>query len=125
MEFNIENLEIKNSIKCECGHEFKLKDMTELKRINQSGFYSNIVKHYSNSKCPGCRKDTILLLKQKGQTWEILNIATIKNNKTNVEETYSKIEQKNNTIQEFICPVCKKVCKSQLGLNAHMRAHQN
>ena len=130
--------DIKGRTNCQCGHKFTLKDMKELQRINQPGFYGNIVKHYSRTKCPACKKETILFLKQAGQTWEILDIATenikegknnmsIKSNKTEnaVKEHVSKIEQKNTNSNEIICPVCGKACKSQIGYNSHMKTHQN
>lgn len=123
MELNVEELKIKNTTKCECGHEFTEHDITELKRINKDGFYGNIVKHYSNSICPECEKEAILLLKQVGQTYKVINVAT-----TSLENAKSEQEQANNdenmNTQEFICPECKKVCKSQIGLNSHMNTHK-
>ena len=135
MELDIKEFKIQDSIKCECGHEFSLKDITDLRTINEHGFYANIVKHCSYTKCPNCYKETLLLLRQKGQTWEILNTAVpkvevemeqenIKNN-INAEGTTSQNNEEKENTQEFICPECKKVCKNQLGLNAHMRTHQN
>lgn len=131
MEFKIKDYEIKNTTQCECGHEFTMKDFTELKRINEQGFYGNQIKHYSPVKCPHCQKETILLLKQVGQTYAIVDIAVPKEVKDNSEtenvitESGSKIEEEKEIIKEFICPNCQKVCKNQLGLNAHMRTHQN
>lgn len=133
----LENKEydVKNRITCDCGYEFTLQDMERLTRINQSGFYGNVVKHYSHAKCKQCGKDVILLLKQVGQTYKIIDIAienvininnnTIENVKTDTGRSNIGIDGKNNSSQEFICPECKKVCKSQIGLNSHLKTHQN
>ena len=112
----ITDYNIKGTTKCDCGHEFTLKDFQELNRINLHGFYANQIKHYSPAVCPECKKELILLLKQKGQTYVVVDTAT-KKGEINTEST--------NKIEEFICPTCKKVCKNQLGLNAHMRTHTN
>ncbi len=114
---DIKNYDVKGTTKCSCEYEFTIKDFIELKRINEPGFYSNQVKHYSRAKCPNCNKNTILLLKQVGQTYKVIDIATKKEPK--IENT----EQKEET-QGFICPECKKICKSQLGLNAHIKSHK-
>ena len=123
MDFNVKDFDIKGKITCDCGHEFTMKDFIELKTINHAGFYGNIVKYYSPSKCPECNKDTILLLQQAGQTYKIIDIATKKQQNECTEPT-KQIEKEIETVQEFICPECKKVCKNQLGLNAHLRTHQ-
>lgn len=132
MELDIKDFKIQDSTKCECGHEFTLKDITDLRTIDEHGFYANIVKHCSYTQCPDCNKDTLLLLRQKGQTWEIINTAVPKaetkqediKGDINVEETTSQNDKEKENTQEFICPECKRVCKSQIGLNAHMRTHQ-
>ena len=116
---NFNKLELRANTKCDCGYEFTLKDITGINRINQHGFYGNLVKDYSPTVCPKCKKEYILLLKQKGQTWEIVNIATVPQNTTN------EIEKENNEIQKFVCPQCGMICKSQLGLNSHLRSHQS
>lgn len=131
MEFKIKNYEIRNTIQCKCGYQFSMKDFTELKRINEPGFYANQVKHYSPTKCPACKIETTLLLKQVGQTYVVVDTAILKKTKDNQEtenvitEPTSKIETEKEISQKFICPECEKVCKNQLGLNAHMRTHQN
>lgn len=132
---NVKELRILNTTKCECGHEFTLKDIKSIDRINEQGFYSNIVKNYSESKCPQCGKTKILLVKQVGQTWKIVNIATTDELQTmkvqlmtsQVVTTQPETKNKtNNTLtNEFICPVCEKVCKSKIGLNSHIKTHQN
>lgn len=52
------------------------------------------------------------------------------------EQLYLKMKKKNEVVkvidapkktkktEEFVCPVCGKVCKSKLGLTAHMRIHK-
>lgn len=127
--------DVKNRTVCDCGYEFNLQDMEKLTKINQPGFYGNIVKHYSPAKCKHCGKNVILLLKQAGQTYKIIDIACenvkehINNDSKNVQvivnQSSKAIEENNKNSQEFICPVCKKVCKSQIGLNSHMKTHQN
>ena len=143
---DVKELRIINQKDCRCGyHEFTLEDVKGIEQLQDAhGFYGNLVKHYSKVICPECGKETILLLKQIGQTWEIMNTAISANEividkpKTEmskqiitktienaIEQAENKNEQKNNLSQEFICPVCKKVCKNKIGLNAHMRTHQN
>ena len=127
--------EVKSKTTCDCGYQFTLQDMEELKRINQPGFYGNVLKHYSHAKCKQCGNDVILLLKQVGQTYKIIDIAcenvqkssesSSKNVQTNVNQPSTTIEENNNNSKEFICPVCEKVCKSQIGLNSHLKIHQN
>ena len=123
----LKDYEVKGTTVCECGHEFTMKDYQELERIEEHGFYANQVKHYSKAICPDCKKEVILLLKQKGQTYVIVNIASKKKETIEniVTEATRQIEEEKETTQEFICPTCKKVCKNQLGLNAHMRTHTN
>lgn len=123
-----QELEIRNTKKCDCGHEFTLQDMTDLKRIDEHGFYGNIVKHFSYTKCPKCHKDRLLLLKQAGQTWEIVSIAVSKTEnqvQNNVGKAINENNEENKNTLEFICSECKKVCKSQIGLNSHMKTHNN
>lgn len=132
---NGQEYDIKGTLVCTCGHEFTLQDIKNLGRINQDGFYGNIVKHYSKTECPNCKKETILFLKQKGQTWKIIDIAnknvieatknTIKNVKTVENNASNAIEEEKQNSNEFICDVCGKVCKSQIGYNSHIKTHQN
>lgn len=162
---DVKELQILNTTKCECGHEYSLKDFTNLEMLQDAhGFYANLVKHYCITKCPECGANRILLLKQKGQTWEVINTAILKsdmkkceniteNDSKNVEiqqnevitsngetaedfsgehlennsdeQTTIENETENNQTQEFICPECGRVCKSQIGLNSHIKTHQN
>lgn len=117
---DIKNYDIKGTTKCDCGHNFTMKDYIELKALNLPGFYGNNIKHYSPAKCPNCHRETLLLLKQAGQTYKIIDIATRKQ-----EAKVSTIKNKTQkeTTQGFICPTCKKVCKSQIGLNSHIKTH--
>jgi hypothetical protein len=126
MKITTQDYNVTDIINCSCGHEFNIHDIDGLIPIDNHGFYSNVVKYGSHIHCPKCHKETILLLKQKGQTWEILGIAT---KKEKIQESSKKqattIENKtvSNTSNEIICPICQKVCKSKLGLNAHMKTH--
>lgn len=121
----MENLIIRGTTKCNCGHEFTLKDITTIKDIKEHGFYGGVVKDYSECKCPNCSRETILLLVQKGQTWEILNTAVRKSEQNPTETTTIENGEEKNINEEFICPECKKVCKNKIGLTAHLRTHQN
>lgn len=143
---DVKELEILNRTTCKCGHEFTLKDIKSVEFLQDAhGFYGNLVKHYSKVICPKCNKEIIVLLKQVGQTWELMNTAIIKGKQdANNEENASYIEEEaqvqliennperteienkeeNNQSQEFICPECKKVCKNKVGLTAHMKTHQ-
>lgn len=147
---DVKELKILNRKDCQCGtHEFTLADVKSVEQLQDAhGFYGNLVKHFSKVICPECKNETILLLKQIGQTWQIMNTAVtddkdviefpnygdeednyIKQEATIEENTLGQPETKNNETnnqsQEFICPECKKVCKSKIGLSAHMRTHQN
>lgn len=123
--------EVKNTVKCDCGYEFVLKDIQELQKINQPGFYGNVVNHYSHAKCKKCGKEVLLFLKQAGQTWKIIDTAEEHKKKSIVitqtveKEPSNVIDKENNLSNEFICEICGKVCKSQIGLNSHMKTHQN
>lgn len=128
---DVKDLQILNKTKCNCGHQFTLKDFIKLEKLQDTqGFYANLVKHYSKAICPNCKKEVILLLKQVGQTWEIMNTAVtsemnITEKNTSKEKTISSLDREKIQNKEFICPVCKKVCKSQIGLNSHIKTHQN
>lgn len=123
--------EVRNTVKCDCGYEFTLKDMQELEKINQPGFYGNVVNHYSHAKCKNCGKEVLLFLKQAGQTWKIIDTAeehkkaTTVSTQTIEKESSKTIDKENSSSNEFICEVCGKTCKNQLGLNSHMKTHQN
>lgn len=130
MKITTQDYNVEDTTKCTCGHKFNIHDIDGLVPIDNHGFYSNIVKYGSHIHCPRCYKETVLLLKQKGQTWNILGIATPKTLLfKEIEEQEQKldttIENKtvSNTSNEIICPICQKVCKSKLGLNAHMKTH--
>lgn len=130
---DVKEIHVLNTKKCSCGYKFSLKDFTKLENLSDThGFYANIVKHYTMAKCPVCHKKVILLLKQKGQTWEVMNTAKFINddeeitNNTTIQPTKQAtidLKEQTNLKQEFICPVCKKVCKNKIGLNAHMKIH--
>ena len=129
-------LNILNLKDCRCAnHKFILKDVRSVEPLEDAhGFYGNLVKHYAKVICPECKQETILLLKQLGQTWEIMNTAVTENMiipkikpealKTKKEQTRIENKPKEISNNEFICPECQKVCKSKIGLNAHMKTHQ-
>lgn len=143
---DVKELNILNEKNCRCCfHKFEMKDIKSIEQLSDAhGFYGNLVKNYAIVECPECHEETILLLKQVGQTWDIMNTAVTNEmiapkvitstgktekelngvHQENItEQTKPKDEKKNNKSQEFICPECKKVCKSKIGLNAHMRTH--
>ena len=138
MKITTQDYNIVDEKRCECGHIFNIHDIDGLVPIDNHGFYANAVKYCSNIHCPQCYKETVLLLKQKGQTWDILGIATpkvllfeepkIQEPKAEVKvepkiEPKIEIKTVSDVSNELICPVCNKVCKSKVGLNAHMRTH--
>lgn len=124
MKLEDKEYEIRSSTKCDCGHEFEAKELKELKKINQPGFYGNVVKHYSHATCPKCGKDVILLMKQVGQTYKVIDTAIEKVKNTSAEATVT-VEEKVTNNNEIICPICGKACKSQIGYNSHMKTHEN
>lgn len=123
--------DIRNKTICDCGNQFTLKDITKLERINQPGFYGNVLNHYSHARCKKCGKDVILFLKQAGQTWEIIdtgeehNKITTKTSQTVENKPNNVIDEEKKTGNEIVCEICGRVCKSQIGYNAHKKAHQN
>lgn len=150
---DVKELRVLNQKDCRCGYyEFTLDDVRSVEQLQDAhGFYGNLVKHYATAICSECGKETILLLKQAGQTWEIMNTAISTNElvienpqDANIEKNASYTEQdaqvqltentseqtetenkeEDNQVQEFICPECKKVCKNKIGLTAHMKTHQ-
>ena len=128
---DLQDYKIKNSTKCDCGYEFTIHDVTDLKRINDSKFYGGNIKHVSETHCPLCLKKTLLLLKQVRQSYEIIDIAqkdrptveakTIKIDENGTEQTQINSNEVNSASNEFICPNCKKVFKSKQGLAIHAK----
>lgn len=132
-----ENLKIRNTTKCDCGRQFVITDIEKLQRIEDKHFYSGVVKDYSKAHCPNCGKEVILLLKQAGQTYEVINVAeedknVMSDNENNINNvknvqinTTMEDKPKNISNDEIICPECKKTFKSKSGLANHMKVHQN
>lgn len=128
---DLQNYKIKNSTTCDCGYEFTIRDMTELKRIDGNKFYGGNVKHVSETTCPLCLRKTLLLLKQVGQTYKVIDIAqknrpiietkTIVIDNEGVEQTQINSNEFNVANSEFICPNCKKVFKTKQGLAVHSK----
>lgn len=135
---NLQDYKIKNSTKCDCGYEFTIKDMTELKRINDSKFYGGNIKHVSATHCPLCLRSTLLLLKQVGQTYKVIDIAqkdratieaktiTVDENANvitdnSIEQTRISSNESNKESNECICPNCKRVFKTKQGLAVHAK----
>ena len=137
----VKNLTLKGTKICDCGREFDIHDIKRLERIDDNSFYAGVVKHYSRTICPHCGKEVILLLKQVGQTYEIVNVAEenfnirVENksidiniqeeNTSNAEITTTiDIDKKDISSNEFICQECGKVLKSKSGLTNHLKTHQ-
>ena len=129
----LQEYKVKNTTKCDCGHEFTIQDMQKLQRLSEP-IYGGIIKHVDEIKCPTCGKETLLLIKQQGQTYIVKDIAqkskeniekTSMNNSDNNIDTTIQNEHTSNANNEIICPICQKMLKSKSGLTAHMRAHGN
>ncbi len=120
---DLKGYKIKGTTKCECGHEFVIKDMKKLQRINDDKFYGGAVRHVDEIKCPDCGKDTLLLIKQAGQTYIVKDIGQ---KEEDIIET-PKIDNKEENIvsNEFTCPVCQKTFKNKAGLSVHLKTHQD
>lgn len=104
----LENIKIKNSTLCDCGRKFIINDIQKLERIDDKNFYSGIVKHYSKTICPECGKEVVLLLKQVGQTYKVLNIAEKSNELSAMNvEMLNEIESININEDEEIEPTIK------------------
>lgn len=113
---------IQSTDKCQCGYELNIHNITDLKNINIHGFFGNAVKYCSYTKCPQCDNNIVLFLKQKGQTWEIAGTGTLKNI-TDVAENQNT--EQNINSNDLLCKYCGKLCKSKIGLAAHLKTHQN
>lgn len=143
---NLQDYKIKNSTTCDCGYEFTIHNLTELKRVDDDKFYGGNIKHVSETHCPLCLRKTLLLLKQVGQTYKVIDIAqkdrkiieakTIEIDENEKEIKDSNTEQRINeqTIDNynlektqiglnelFICPNCKRTFKSKSGLTIHTK----
>lgn len=102
---DLKGYNIKNSTVCECGYKFDIHDMNRLQRIDDDKFYGGAIRHVDEIRCPKCSKDTILFIKQEGQSYNVKDIA-------------QKIEEIEN-----VCPVCSKEFKNKSGLSMHMKTH--
>ena len=142
---DLQDYKIKNSTKCDCGYEFTIRDLTDLKRVNDSKFYGGNIKHVSETHCPECLRKTLLLLKQVGQTYKVIDIAqkdrsTVEVKKISINEDGIKPTQDTNVAHtstleqiqinsnefhadstEIMCPNCKRVFKSKQGLAVHSK----
>ena len=142
---DLQDYKIKNSTKCDCGYEFTIRDLTDLKRVNDSKFYGGNIKHVSETHCPECLRKTLLLLKQVGQTYKVIDIAqkdrsTVEVKKISINEDGIKPTQETNVANtstleqiqinsnefnadsnEIMCPNCKRVFKSKQGLAVHSK----
>lgn len=114
MELN--GYEIKNKTTCECGYEFTIQDMQKLQRLPET-IYGGVIKHVDEIKCPKCGKDTLLLLKQQGQTYIVKDIGQ--------KDVKTENNEDNEATQEFICDICGNAFKSKSGLSSHKRSHIN
>ena len=142
---DLQDYRVKNRTICDCEHEFTLKDMTELKRIGDDKFYGGVVKHVSETTCPQCTRQTLLFLKQVGQTYKIVDIAqkdlqTIAADKSEITvnsvynqgaeleyapgQTQISSDEVNIISNELICPNCKRSFKSKQGLAVHSKTCQ-
>ncbi len=122
----LDDYKVKNSKKCDCGYEFIINDINKLEKLSNSNMYGGNVKHVSKVCCPNCKKETILLLKQDGQTYKLIDIAQKEENtnSTLLEQIKNDIKYDNVNNNEFICPECKKTFKNNSGLKLHMKVHE-
>ena len=138
---DLHDYEIKNTTKCGCGYEFTIHDMKKLQRLPEA-IYGGAVKHVDEIQCPQCKKDTLLIIKQQGQTYIVKDIAQKEpipedihvEDMQQVESTTEDIHVKDTTMEnegiiinnnEIICPVCKRTFKNKSGLTVHMKIHAN
>ena len=129
---NYHGYELENGQVCKCGYEFKINDITKLQRVGET-LYGGAVKHLSETNCPCCNRETLLLLKQQGQTYVIKGImqkelskidnSTNTSTKEVTEEPRINSEESETISNEFICPVCKRIFKNKSGLTNHMKVH--
>ncbi len=69
------DITVKNTTVCSCGREFIIQDIQKLENIDDRSFFAGVVRHYSKAICSKCGKEVILLLRQAGQTYEVVSIA--------------------------------------------------
>lgn len=134
---DLEKLKLRKDNICDCGRRYVINDIHGLQDINDSHYFGGVVKYYSHAKCPQCGKDVILLLRQIGQTYEVVGVAEEKENiltiKTeniediieNKEEEEDKTEviTENEEENKYVCDVCGKSFKSKSGLTSHAKTH--
>lgn len=122
---DLKGYKVKGTTKCNCGYEFTIKDMKKLQRIDDSKFYGGAVRHVDNVNCPNCQKETLLLIKQQGQTYIVKDIAQKEKQEAAITHTEVTSNKETNTSNDFICPECEKAFKSKAGLSVHIKSHQN
>ena len=138
---DVKELKVLNRTDCKCGnHKFTLADLQKLENLTDThGFYANLVKHYSLAECPECQNRIVMLLRQKGQTWEVMNTAELAQvtdglvqvdeptyvqvYDDSIEQTTLGLNEQKEANQEFICPECNRAFKNKSGLTNHMKTH--
>ena len=122
----LREMKLRNSNKCNCGHEFSHKDIKPpIIQNTDYNFYGGRVKYYIKTKCPKCKKEVYLLLENYNNRdgYKVIDVAEDEQINTEVN-SYKKIEESGNT-EQFICDKCGKVCANKAGLTAHKRKCKN
>ena len=132
---NLRELLLKGRTTCDCGHTFIANDIKGLMQNKDYQFYGGRVAYYSETICPDCKKECVILLEPYNSTYRVIDIGIDPNKKeiiveeqkteqvntevNSFEQVEEKEEKKSN---EFICPNCKKVLKSKSGLTNHKKS---
>ena len=91
---------------CECGYEFKTKDIRPPFERAPDKFYGGNVKKFSFATCE-CGMKYKLYIRPQGHTWKVVDIEPV------------------DTAEKYICQYCGREFKNKLGLASHERACKN
>lgn len=142
---DLNKFRIKNSTKCDCGHEFTIMDAKELEKNNDYHYYGGRVEKYSKVRCPKCGKIYLLFIEAINNGYRVFDIAESKAVQV-VKPLVKKVMQDAKTttnasknkqdaavpvttpkedlikvVDGFICNKCGRVFKSKSGLSSHQR----
>lgn len=113
---NLRKLKLKGKTICDCGHEFKANDITNLIKNNDYQYYGGRVECYSEIKCPDCKKDLVILLEPYNNSYRVIDIGILE------DEVTTNKDINNLETDEFVCDKCHRTFKSKSGLSIHQKA---
>lgn len=119
---NLRALKLKGKTICDCGHEFKANDITNLIKNNDYQYYGGRVECYSEIKCPDCKKDLVILLEPYNNSYRVIDVGTIIDVGISGDGIIIKEGIDNLETNEFVCDKCHRTFKSKSGLSIHQKS---